>query len=136
MRKIVAVVVMLVCQIAASAAAEDIAGDWIGQLNAGFRVRVHIERIDSGFTCKLINPSGNETVLDQVTSDGIHFHFAVKKLNLSYEGVWSEQDKLWNGKLTFQQVYSLSLHRATAADLAPAVHKRPQEDAINASPTP
>ena len=38
--------------------------------------------------------------------------------------------------LTFQQVYPLVLKRATAEDLAPAVHKRPQEDAIHAGPAP
>ncbi|HVH61710.1 MAG TPA: hypothetical protein VM709_15310, partial [Candidatus Sulfotelmatobacter sp.] len=38
--------------------------------------------------------------------------------------------------LTFQQVYPLVLKRATAEDMAPAVHKRPQEDAIHARPAP
>lgn len=105
-------------------------------MNGGFKVRIHVERVSSGFTGKLTNPSGNETVLDQVTSDGAHLHFAVTKLNLSYDGVWDEQEKVWKGNLTFQQVYPLILRRATAKDLAPAVHKRPQEDAINAGPAP
>jgi len=136
MRKIVPLIVLLACQIAAATPAEDLAGDWIGQLNGGFKVRVHIEKTGAGFTGKLINPSGNETVLDQVTSDGAHVHFAVNKLNLTYDGVWSEQEKLWKGNLTFQQVYPLTLRRATEADLIPVVHKRPQEEAIRASPPP
>jgi len=60
----------------------------------------------------------------------------VNKLNLSCDGVWNDQEKAWKGNLTFQQVYPLVLNRATAEDLAPAVHKRPQEEAINASPAP
>jgi len=116
--------------------AQEIAGDWIGQMNGGFKVRIHLERTDSGLSGKLINPSGNETVLDQITSDGTHLHFAVIKLNLSYDGVWDDRDKAWKGNLTFQQVYPLNLKRATAEDLAPAVHKRPQEDAILARPAP
>lgn len=135
MRKLVLLVVSLTFHFAA-APAENVVGDWIGQLNAGFKVRVHIEKTGSGFTGKLINPSGNETVLDQVTSDGTHLHFAVNKLNLAYDGVWSEPEKLWKGNLSFQQIYPLNLSRATAADLAPAVHKRPQEEAIQASPRP
>ena len=105
-------------------------------MNGGFKVRIHFEKVSSGFSGKLINPSGNETVLDQITSDGTHLHFAVNKLNLSYDGVWSDEEKAWKGNLTFQQVYPLVLKRATAEDMGPAVHKRPQEDAINAGPAP
>jgi hypothetical protein len=99
-------------------------------MNGGFNVRVHFEATNSGFSGKLINPIGNETVLDQITSDGTHLHFAVTKLNLSYDGVWNDQDEVWNGNLTFQQVYPLILKRAAAADMAPAVRKRPQEEAL------
>jgi pimeloyl-ACP methyl ester carboxylesterase len=105
-------------------------------MNGGFKVRIHFERTDSGFSGKLINPSGNETVLDQITSDGTHLHFAVNKLNLSYDGVWNDQEKVWNGNLTFQQVYPFALRHATAEDMGPVVHKRPQEEAINAGPAP
>ncbi len=103
-------------------------------MNGGFKVRIHFERVASGFSGKLINPSGNETVLDQITADSTHLHFAVNKLNLSYDGVWDAQEQVWKGTLTFQQVYPLVLKRATAEDMSPAVHKRPQEDAINAGP--
>ena len=81
--------------IAPSALARGLAGDWIGQMKGGFRVRIHFERTGSGFSGKLINPSDNETVLDQVTSDATHLHFAVHKLNLSYDAVWSEREKVW-----------------------------------------
>lgn len=101
-------------------------------MNGGFKVRVHFERTGSGFSGKLINPSGNETVLDQITSDGTQLHFAVNKLNLSYDGIWNDQEKVWKGNLTFQQIYPLVLKRATAEDMGPAVHKRPQEETINA----
>lgn len=134
-RKII-VLVLSVCGITTSALAQGLVGDWIGQLNGGFKVRIHFEKAGSGFSGKLINPSGNETVLDQITSDGTHLHFAVNKLNLSYDGVWSDEGKVWKGNLTFQQVYPLVLKRATAEDLAPAAHKRPQEDAIHAGPAP
>ncbi len=135
MRKII-VLILLVCGIASSGLAQDLAGDWVGQMNGGFKVRVHFEKIDSGYNGKLINPSGNETALEQVTSDGTKLHFAVTKLNLSYDGDWNEREKVWTGNLTFQQVYALVLKRAAAEDLAPAVHKRPQEDSIIASPAP
>ena len=135
MRKFI-VLVLLACGAALSTLAQDLAGDWIGQMNEGFKVRIHFERTGSGFSGKLINPSGNETVLDQVTSDGTHLHFAVDKLNLSYDGTWNDKEKAWNGNLTFQQVYPLALKRATAEDMGPAVHKRPQEDAIHAAPAP
>jgi len=134
-RKIM-VLILLVCGMASSGLAQDLAGDWVGQMNGGFKVRIHFEKIDSGYTGKLINPSGNETVLDQVTSDGTQLHFAVTKLNLSYDGDWNEREKVWTGNLTFQQVYPLVLKRAAAEDLAPDVHKRPQEDSIIASPAP
>lgn len=91
-----------------SAVAQDVTGDWIGQMNSGFTVRIHIEKVGSRLTGKLINPSGNGTVLDQVTSDGTHLHFMVTKLSLTYDGVWSGQEKIWNGNLTFQQVYPLA----------------------------
>jgi pimeloyl-ACP methyl ester carboxylesterase len=134
-RKVI-VLIFLVCGIALSGLAQDLAGDWVGQMNGGFKVRIHFEKIDSGYSGTLINPSGNETVLDQVTSDGTKLHFAVNKLNLSYDGEWNEQEKVWKGSLTFQQVYPLTLRRATAKDMGTVVHKRPQEDAINAGPTP
>jgi uncharacterized protein len=134
-RKII-VLILFVCGITSSAFAQSLPGDWIGQVNGGFKVRIHFERTDSGFSGKLINPSGNETVLDQIASDGTHLHFAVNKLNLSYDGVWHDQEKVWKGNLTFQQVYLLTLRRATAEDMRPVVHNRPQEDAINAGPAP
>ena len=135
MRKIV-ILLLSVCGISSSALAQGVVGDWIGQMNASFKVRIHVERISSGFGGKLINPGGNETVLDQITSDGTHLHFAVNRLNLSYDGVWSDEEKAWKGNLTFQQVYPLVLKRATAEDMAPLVHQRPQEDAINAGSAP
>jgi uncharacterized protein len=119
-----------------SAFSQGLTGDWIGEMSGGFKVRIHFERTESGFSGKLINPSGTETVLDQIASDGKHLHFAVNKLNLSYDGDWNDREKAWKGTLTFQQVYPLALRRATAEDMGPVVHKRPQEDAINAAPPP
>jgi len=134
-RKVI-VFILLVCGIASSGLVPDLAGDWVGQMNGGFKVRLHFEKTDSGYSGKLINPSGAETVLDQVTSDGTHVHFAVNKLNLSFDGEWNEQEKGWSGNLTFQQVYPLILRRATTEDMGTVAHKRPQEDAINAGPAP
>jgi uncharacterized protein len=112
---------------------DGLAGDWVGEMNTGFKVRLHFENSASGFTGKLTNPSGNETVLDEVTSDGTHLHFAIKKLNLTYDGVWDGKENIWTGQLTFQDVYELTLKRAAAENAGAAVRKRPQEDAIRAA---
>ena len=136
MRKIVFFILLSAYGITSLALAQDLAGDWIGQMNGGFKVRIYFERIGPGFSGKLINPSGNETVLDQITSDGTHLHFAVNKLNFSYDGIWNDQEKVWKGNLTFRQIYPLVLKRATAEGMGAAVHKRPQEDAINAGAAP
>lgn len=136
MRKIIFFILFAAYWTTSLALAQDLAGDWMGQMNGGFKVRIHFERIGPRFSGKLINPSGNETVLDQITSDGTHLHFAVNKLNLSYDGIWNDQEKVWKGNLTFQHIYPLVLKRATAEDMGPAVHKRPQEDAINAGAAP
>jgi hypothetical protein len=130
------VLVLLACGITTPALAQELVGDWIGQMNGSFKVRIHFEKAGSGFSGKLINPSGNETILDQITSDGTRLHFSVNELNLSYDGVWSDEEKVWKGNLTFQQVYPLVLKHATAEDMVPVVHKRPQEEAINAGPAP
>jgi pimeloyl-ACP methyl ester carboxylesterase len=135
-RNIVVLILLSVCGITSSALAQDLAGDWIGQMNGGFKIRIHFDGTSPGFSGKLINPSGNETVLDQITCDGTHLHFRVNKLNLSFDGIWIDQEKAWKGNLTFQQIYPLVLRRATAEDMGPAVHKRPQEDAINAGTPP
>lgn len=135
MRKILFSFVLLFT-ISAACVVEDVAGDWVGQMNGSFKVRIHIDKTGTGYSGKLINPSGNETTLDQVTTDGAHLHFAVDKLKLTYDATWNELEKHWDGSLTFRQVYPLVLKRAAAADLAPPVHKRPQEEAIQASPVP
>ena len=136
MRKPAVLVVLSMLAITAAAVAQEVAGDWTGQLNAGFIVRVHLEQTATGYRGHLINPSGNETEFDQVASDGKHLHFAVNKLNLSYESTWDEREQAWSGNLSFQRIYPLMLKRATAAELAPVQHKRPQEDAIAAQPRP
>src|ERR1700735_3003076 len=132
-RKII-VLLLAACAVTTSALAQGLAGDWIGQMNGSFKVRLHFERVGSGFSGTLINQSGNETILDEVKCDGTHLHFAVNNLNLSYDGVWNDQEKAWKGNLTFQQVYPLILKRATGEDMGPTVHKRPQEAAINGGP--
>src|SRR5580698_2948495 len=112
------------CFLASPAFGQEVAGDWIGQLNGGFSVRVHLEKNASGYSGHLTNPSGNETDFDEVTFDGTHLHFAISKLDLSYDAIWNDHEKTWNGSLTFQQVYPLILKRAAAADLGPVEHKR------------
>ena len=129
-------VAMVVVSFRFLAGAQEAAGDWVGQLNGGFKVRIHIAKVNSGYNGYLTNPSGNQTDLDSVVCDGSHLRFAVTKLVLSYDGTWDAQQAAWTGNLTYQQVYPLILKRATAADLAPAVHNRPQEAAIAAGPLP
>ncbi|HVH61709.1 MAG TPA: hypothetical protein VM709_15305 [Candidatus Sulfotelmatobacter sp.] len=90
----IVVLTLLACATTPLAFAQAL-GDWIGQMNGGFKVRIHFERAGSGFSGKLINPSGNETVLDEITSDGARLHFAVNKLNLSYGGIWIDEEKAW-----------------------------------------
>jgi pimeloyl-ACP methyl ester carboxylesterase len=119
-----------------NAHAQEVAGDWVGQLDGGFKVRIHIDSANSKYTGYLTNPSGNRTDLDEVIFDGSHLRFAVTKLDLSYDANWDVQQRAWVGKLNFQQGYSLTLKRASAAELAPAVHKRPQEETIAAGPLP
>lgn len=135
MRRFIAVVLM-VCGWLLPVLAQELASDWIGEMPGGFKVRLHFEKSGSGFTGKLINPSGNETALDQVTWDPTHVHFAVDKLQLSYDGIWDQQEHVWKGNLTFQKVYPLVLKHATAAEMGTAVPKRPQEDAIRQGPRP
>ncbi len=129
-------VAVLALFIAGSAFAEEAAGDWTGQLNGGFRVLVHISKVDSIYSGYLTNPSGNRTGLDRIVSDGAHLQFSAGKLNLSYDATWDAQERAWVGNLTFQHVYRLALKRATAADMAPKVHRRPQEAAIAAGSLP
>jgi len=136
MRKPTVLVVLSMLVITAPALAQEVAGDWTGQLNAGFTVRVRLEKNATGYSGHLTNPSGNETEFDQVTSDGKHLHFAVNKLNLSYDSVWDEKQQAWIGNLTFQQVYPLMLKRVASTDFVPVQHKRPQEAAIAAEPRP
>ena len=127
---------MLLVLFCLPAYAQDAAGDWVGQLNGGFKVRIHIARANSAYTGYLTNPSGNQTGLDSVESDGSRLHFGVTRLALSYDGTWDAEQSEWTGNLTFQQVYPLRLKRATAAEMAPAVHRRPQEAAIAADLLP
>jgi hypothetical protein len=136
MRRVAVLVVLSTVVIAVLAFAQGAVGDWIGQLNSGFKVRIHLEKTATGYSGHLTNPSGNETDFDEVISDGTHLHFAINKLNLSYDGVWDEKEKAWNGNLTFQRVYPLMLKPATASDLTPVEHKRPEEAAIAVQPHP
>ena len=140
MSRFTVVGVLLLWFLAVQDYAQEEAGDWIGQLDSGFKVRVHLEKNASGYSGHLTNPSGNETDFDhvtlQVTSDGTHLHFSVTTLNLSYDARWNDQEKAWKGSLTFQQVYPLILKRAAVADLTPVEHKRPQEAAITAQSRP
>jgi hypothetical protein len=122
-RRFAVLVVLSTVVIAVLAFAQGAAGDWTGQLNSGFKVLIHLEKTAGGCRGHLTNPSGNETDFDEVTSDSTHLHFAISKLNLSYDGVWDEREKAWNGNLTFQQVYPLMLKPATASDLKPVEHK-------------
>jgi pimeloyl-ACP methyl ester carboxylesterase len=136
MRKFAILVVLSMLGAAAPLFAQEVAGNWIGELDTGFKVRIHFEKAPTGYSGYLTNPSGNETAFDQVTFDGKHLHFAVEKLNLTFDSAWDEKEQAWNGNLNFQQIYPLKLKRAPAADLAAVRHNRPQEAAIAAQPRP
>jgi hypothetical protein len=67
-RKIV-ILILSVYGFASPALAQNIAGDWIGQMNGAFKVRIHFEKTASGFSGELINPSGNETGMNHLLQD-------------------------------------------------------------------
>lgn len=127
---------LLVFAGATAVVGEEANGDWVGVMASGFKVRIHIDKTTNGYTGHLTNPSGNDTELDQIISDGSRLHFSVTKLTLSYDGVWNIQAQRWQGDLNFQQVYPLVLTRATEKDREPAVHQRPQERDIQVGPRP
>lgn len=119
------------------ARAEEAAGDWVGFMDSGFKVIVHVDKLSSGaYSGTLRTPNGNVTPLDTLTSDGQHLRFAIARLELSYAGDWDATQKAWAGKLTLGQTFPLALCRAKPEDLATKVRKRPQEEAINAGPRP
>jgi len=121
---------------ACAVCAQEAAGDWIGQLESGFKVRIHVDKSDNGYTAKVINQSGNATQLDDVKVDGGHLNFGSSKLGLSYNGVWDEAKNSWVGVLSLQGEHSLNLKKASPDDLKPPVFSRPQEDAIGAGSLP
>lgn len=128
---------LLIASLPGISRAEEAAGDWVGFMDSGFKVIVHIDKATSGaYSGNLRTPNGNVTPLDAVTFDGQHLHFANAKLELSYDGDWDATRKVWAGKLRLGQTYPLALRRAMPEDLATKVRKRPQEDAINAGPRP
>lgn len=121
---------------ATPALAEDLAGDWIGRMESGFTVRMHVDKAGGGYAATLTNPSGSVTKLEAVTSDGATVAFRVSELELAYSGAWSDAQRAWTGTLRFQGEHALAFTRATAADLAPVSQRRPQEEAIAAAPLP
>ncbi|MBV9550350.1 MAG: alpha/beta hydrolase [Alphaproteobacteria bacterium] len=121
---------------ALSVTAQEAAGDWIGRLDSGFKVRIHLEKKGRGYSAQVINQSGNATQLDDVNLEGGRLNFASSRLGLSYNGVWDETKNSWIGVLSLQGDHSLTLRKAGPDDLKPAVFSRPQEDAISAGPLP
>ena len=59
MRKPAILFVLSMLVVAPPAFAQEVAGDWTGQLNTGFTVRVHLEKAATGYRGHLTNPSGN-----------------------------------------------------------------------------
>lgn len=116
--------------------AEEIAGDWIGRMESGFTVRMHVDKSADGYAATLTNPSGSVTRLEAMTSDGASLAFRVNSLDLAYDGAWSQPQQAWTGTLKFQGEHALAFRRATSADRAPASRLRPQEDAILSGPRP
>lgn len=103
---------------------------------SGFTVRVHVDKGAEGYAATLTNPSGSVTKLEAVKSDGAVLSFRVASLDLAYDGAWNEGRQAWTGTLKFQGEHALEFRRATAADLAPASRRRPQEEAIAAGARP
>jgi pimeloyl-ACP methyl ester carboxylesterase len=121
---------------ATAAHAEDPRGDWIGQMDSGFKVRIQVSGDGAGYAATLTNPGGVVTRLDQFTSDGQTLQFAIPKLGLAYAGQWSDSDGRWQGILDFQGRHAMTLRRPTPEEAQPAIRKRPQEEAIAAGPLP
>lgn len=116
--------------------AEEAQGDWVGRMDSGFTFILHIAKSATGYTAELRTPNGNVTKLERITSNGVHLSFSTANGDLSYDGDWNATNRTWTGTLTFGQAYPVSFRRAEAADLAPPVRRRPQEDAIAAGPLP
>lgn len=57
LRQAIVLILLAAYAISSSALAQDLAGDWIGRMAGGFKVRIHFERTGRGFSGKLINPS-------------------------------------------------------------------------------
>lgn len=62
MNKLASTILASALMFALPVSAEDAAGDWIGVLNSGFKVRVHIDKIATGYSGDLINPSATERI--------------------------------------------------------------------------
>jgi hypothetical protein len=84
----------------------------------------------------LVLNQGLRDLFSQASANSRSPNAIARVFNLSYDAIWNDQEKVWNGSLSFQQVYPLILKRAAAADLAPVEHKRPQEVAILAQSRP
>jgi hypothetical protein len=124
---------------AASASAEEAAGDWNGLLGGQLHIIVHVTKDAGGhYGATLESPDQGSFVLpaDKVVADADHFSFAIDEIGGSFAGIWSAEKNGWLGTWTQGQSLTLVLSRMTsrAAALAPA--KRPQEEAIAAGPRP
>ena len=56
-----AVLILLVCGATPLVLAQGLVGDWIGQMNGSFKVRMHFERAGSGFSGKLKSLPNDDT---------------------------------------------------------------------------
>jgi hypothetical protein len=84
----------------------------------------------------LVLNQGLRDLFSQASANSRSPNAIARVFNLSYDAIWNDQEKVWNGSLSFQQVYPLILKRAAAADLAPVEHKRPQEVAKDLTAAP
>src|SRR5690349_20691269 len=100
-------------------AAQEAVGDWIGEMDSGFRVRLKIERSADGYRAVMTNPSGQATELDTVSAEDGHLRFGMTALGLAYDGAWDDAAGRWNGTLRYQGAHLMTFRRATAAELAP-----------------
>ncbi|WP_443747961.1 alpha/beta hydrolase family protein [Asticcacaulis solisilvae] len=124
---------------ALSAHAEDAAGDWAGVLMGQLHLIVHITKAADGKLSGIMESVDQGDVkipLDTIDAMPDHLKFGITAIGGGYDGKWDEAGKQWAGTWTQNGGSApLNLSRATAAD-APKAPKRPQEEAIAASPLP
>lgn len=119
--------------------AEEAAGAWGGQLIGSLRLVVRLTADGSGqYTGTLESVDQGHAILPlaDVSATADQLTFSVPKVKGEFKGQWDAEKKAWVGTWTQGQPLALRLTRLGATETAPALPKRPQEQAIAAGHAP